>query len=83
MVTMNNMAVVIQRKKSTNTSQYDVTHYSWKDIRETLEDHWIPKDVSEESAEYLFLSCAEARTIVTHGMWSVLARIVSGTTTSL
>ena len=29
--------------------------------------------MSEESADYLFLSCTAARTIVAHGMWPVLA----------
>ena len=42
-----------------------MTHYTYKDIREVLEDHWIPTDgVSEESADYLFSSCGAARMIV-------------------
>ena len=51
-----------------------MTHYFYKDIREALEDLWIPKDdVSVESADYLFLSCTAARSIVAHSMWPVLA----------
>ena len=34
---------------------------------------WPQEDVSEERADYLFLSCTAARTIVAHGMWPVLA----------
>ena len=49
-------------------------HYSYNDIREALKDHWIQKeDVSEKSADYLFLSCAATRAIVAHSMWPVLA----------
>ena len=36
--------------------------------------------MSEESAEYLCLSCTTVRTIVAHGMWPLLAGIVQVTT---
>ena len=91
MAIMNKMAVVIQREESAADFQAVLLFTSiLKPIqhdttlrREALADHWIQKDVSEESAEYLFLSCATTRLIVVHGMWTVLAWIVSGTATSL
>ena len=65
-------------------SQYGVSYYSKKDNKEVLEGLWIPKDdASEESADYLFLSCMVARMIVAHGMWPVLAWIVSGNNSTI